>query len=60
MLSDGKQTDNDALLAFNVSDGEHEITLKYSIPYSYISSFISGISLISLIVLNKRTKKIGK
>lgn len=60
---DGEKTETlevgNALLGFNVSDGEHEITLKYSIPYIYISSCISGVSLIGLIILNKRIKKIG-
>lgn len=60
---DGEKTETleigNALLGFNVSDGEHEITIKYSIPYIYISSCISGISLIGLIILNKRIKKIG-
>lgn len=60
---DGEKTETleigNALLGFNVSDGEHKITLKYSIPYIYISSCISGISLIGLIILDKRIKKIG-
>ena len=60
---DGEKTETleigNALLGFNVSDGEHKITLKYSIPYIYISSCISGVSLIGLIILNKRIKKIG-
>ena len=60
---DGEKTETleigNALLGFNVSDCEHKITLKYSIPYIYISSCISGVSLIGLIILNKRIKKIG-
>lgn len=55
---DGKKIETkrigDALLAFDIEKGNHIIELKYSIPYLKVSVLISIISLITIIILNKK------
>lgn len=47
-----------ALLGFNIESGEHEIILKYEIPYLKTSIFITLGSIIILIIYHKKSKKL--
>lgn len=53
-------TIGNALLGFDLSAGEHEVILKYRIPYLNLGLIISSISLIGTVIINmnfKRKKK---
>ena len=58
---DGEQVETfkigNALLGFDLNKGNHEITLKYEIPYLNTCLLISGISLIGTILINIDFKK---
>lgn len=55
---DNKKVDTfmigNALLGFNIDDGDHIIVLKYEIPYFKTSLFLSSFSIIIVIYLYKR------
>lgn len=48
-----------SLICFNVQDGDNLIEFKYSIPHLEFSLIISFISLVGIVVLNSKIKKIG-
>lgn len=50
-------TIGNALLGFDLSAGEHEVILKYKIPYLNLGLVISSISLVGTVLINMNFKK---